>query len=388
VEQRDADAALMVPRSQRAPIAKMQAVRRLAFVVPSAETAHQYFGPVFDAITAQGHKVLCLTPAGLSQAADAPGSAPQGIEMATFDVKPEGWSFLQQRRAVQGLLGTLKDWAAHSVVAAGGNLLPLAFQAAAGSGAAHLIAVFDETGTGIRGHDTAEWRTAVAMAGSSVFFNSGDRIAALKTGLIGKSQPACVVPAAGCDLAVSSTLPLPPFDGDLAVLMHAPLPAPRQPDAMLDAAVALTRAHPRVRVVLTGRTPVAGQQVAAGVSIAGDEPSVDHSSSLRAHLAGCHVYVHGPDTSALPANLMEALAAGRPVIALDGAAGRDLVDELINGCLVPQATPALIEQAVSLFVNQPDLIAAAARASRFKAERWLDRREATKAWLAALSLTA
>jgi glycosyltransferase involved in cell wall biosynthesis len=72
----------------------------------------------------------------------------------------------------------------------------------------------------------------------------------------------------------------------------------------------------------------------------------------------------------MPRPLLQALAAGRPILATDVAGCRETVDERVNGCLVAPRDAAALADAMESFLRRPDLIPAMARASRAKAERF------------------
>ena len=76
----------------------------------------------------------------------------------------------------------------------------------------------------------------------------------------------------------------------------------------------------------------------------------------------------------MPRSVLEAMAAGRPIITTNGPGCRETVDERINGCLVPPSDPTALAASMETFLKRPDLIPSLARASRAKAERRFDER--------------
>ncbi len=383
MEQRHADTALgMTARGQTSAAPHSQSVRKIAFAAASTDAAQRLYGPLFKAITALGHKVLCLTPQDAGNAA-LPASD-TGIEFTTYDPKPEGWSFLVQRRALQALSDALKESRAHGIVAtADGALLPLlaAGQAGITQRTAVFTGRFDATDAAVQA-----WRKVLEASSSAVFLNRGDRQAALKAGVLAKSLPVSVVPGAGIDLTTASALPVPPLSDGLVFLMHVSSHQAQHSGTIVQAASAFVTANPGARVILSGYVPKSDRVLPAGVSVTLPDANTEPVSAVRAALAQCHVFVQGPHNEAMPAAGLEALAAGRAIISMDTGGDRDLVDELVNGCLVSQPTATAYLQAMDLFVKQPDLISVAARASRLKAERWFDQRNVNQAWLKALAL--
>ncbi len=107
---------------------------------------------------------------------------------------------------------------------------------------------------------------------------------------------------------------------------------------------------------------------------------------VRPAIGRAHVYVYPSRAEGMPRSVLEALAAGRPVITTNSPGCRETVDERVNGCLVPPGDAAALAEAMESFLKRPDLIPAMARASRIKAERRFDAREVNKVLLEVLGL--
>ena len=72
----------------------------------------------------------------------------------------------------------------------------------------------------------------------------------------------------------------------------------------------------------------------------------------------------------MPQPVLQAMAAGRPILTTNIAGCRDTVDERVNGCLVAPRDAEALAEAMESYLKRPDLIPAMARASRAKAERF------------------
>jgi glycosyltransferase involved in cell wall biosynthesis len=66
----------------------------------------------------------------------------------------------------------------------------------------------------------------------------------------------------------------------------------------------------------------------------------------------------------LPRALIEAMACGRPLVATDVPGCRDVVEEGVNGCLVPVRDPQALADALRTLIERPDLRVAMGEASR------------------------
>jgi glycosyltransferase involved in cell wall biosynthesis len=88
----------------------------------------------------------------------------------------------------------------------------------------------------------------------------------------------------------------------------------------------------------------------------------------------------------MPQPVLEAMAAGRPIITTNVAGCRDTVDERVNGCLVEAGNARALAEAMESFLKRPDLIPPIARASRAKAERFCGIETVNNGLLAALGI--
>jgi len=75
-------------------------------------------------------------------------------------------------------------------------------------------------------------------------------------------------------------------------------------------------------------------------------------NDVEKHLWDSHVYVHSALSEGFGLTLIEAMAAGLPVVALDGGGNRDLVENGINGYLIAQPDAKLFaEKIINLLQN-------------------------------------
>ena len=151
---------------------------------------------------------------------------------------------------------------------------------------------------------------------------------------------------------------------------------------LLDAAAILGKRFPALRLELAGDGPL--EQVrerAESLGIAGRVTLHGWVGPRQRDdmLARATVFVLPSHAEALPVSLLEAMAAGCPVIASAVGGIPDVISEGFNGLLVPPGDPQALARAIGSLLADPALAFAMGRAaratiaSRFTAERAVDR---------------
>lgn len=101
-------------------------------------------------------------------------------------------------------------------------------------------------------------------------------------------------------------------------------------------------------------------------------------TDVDALLAGCDLFVHPSLDDAFPTVLLEAMAAGLPIVASRVGGIPEIVSEGITGELVPPGDPAALASAIGAVLGNDDTMrlmreAARVHASRFSTSAWIDR---------------
>jgi glycosyltransferase involved in cell wall biosynthesis len=234
------------------------------------------------------------------------------------------------------------------------------------------------------------WRYAQALraADEAVFYNRDDMSLLKRLGILPPALPTSTVPGAGVDLERRAMVPLPPLNHGLVFLMIATLDRRKGVVEYCEAARELRERAPNTRFLLAG-DPGEGALGLRPHDLSAFGAVVEYlgpAEDLGALLARCHVFVYPSYAEGMPQPVLEAMAAGRPIITTDVAGCRDTVDERVNGCLVKARDAHALAAAMESFLKRPDLIAPIARASRAKAERFCRLETVNRSLLAALGL--
>lgn len=335
--------------------------QRIAIVAPTLAGVLCDRSNLIRALKARGHAVLVVAASQL--AGEVAALHHLGGEHRTFDPKPAGMAFFAQRRVVRAVRDILAAWQAGTVVVSGEGLAALAASAARQAGGRRIVTIIG----GLGGGSAAAYRRAVKLSAAIICHNEETARAVSATFKL-QGKTLVVTPGDGVDLVAFPILPLPAQMLPVRFLMIT---------------------NPDERVAIEAYTAAARDLTARGLDacfeLATDREAAQDTTLLTVAgvtfhgraadpanlLAGVHVAVQLSADDGSPAALKQALATGRPVITLDVPGCREMVDERVNGCLVPPGDQGALMAALESFVRHRDLMPAEARASRVKAENGL-----------------
>jgi glycosyltransferase involved in cell wall biosynthesis len=352
------------------------AVQRIAVVCPPGTPLHELRETLIGEVLSRGHRALVVAPEFGS--ADLRALNELGVEHTSFAPGTDGLKLFADWKAIGAVKQALTGWAPHVVVAYGGKTMVYGALAAKAAGVGRIVAIVDAlpehrfTGA-LAADEMPAWRYGQALrtAHEAVFHNRDDLALLKKLGLVPNALSVTVVPGSGVDLEAQSPLPLPPVGQGLVFLMIASLDRRRGIFEYCDAASILRQRSPSLRCLLA----VLPDEGAKAIDMAELErrSDVEYVGLAEDHsdlLGEAHVFVYPGCAEGTPRPLLQALAAGRPVVTTNVAGCRETVDERVNGCLVAPRDAEALAEAMESFLRRPDLIPAMARASRGKAERF------------------
>lgn len=155
------------------------------------------------------------------------------------------------------------------------------------------------------------------------------------------------------------------------ILMVANLRAEKGHDVLIDAAPAILAGQPDAEIWLAGDGPMrdalAARAEARGV--AERVRFLGQSDAVPALLDASDLFVLPSRSEAFPNAVIEAMAAGLPVIASRVGGIPELVADGVSGVLVPAGDAAALARAVLDLMDRPELAARLGRAARADVER-------------------
>lgn len=368
-------------------------VRRVAVVCAAGEPLQLLRRSLLSEIAGRRHKLMVVAPE--FTAADVHALDGMGAERAVFSGQQGALKLFADWKAIGALKGLLAPWAPHTVFGCGAKPMIYAALAARGAGAERVVLLVDGlpehrfTGT-LAPDEMPAWRYSQAMraADEVVFCNRDDLGLMRRLGILPSALPTVVVAGTGVDLQSRGALSLPPLDDGLVFLMVAELDRRKGVVEYCEAARDLRERAPHCRFLLAG-SPGAGSLGMRAEEVAAYAPAVEYlgpMQDMRALLAVSHVFVYPSRGEGMPHPVLDALAAGRPIVTTDVAGCRDTVDDRVNGCFAQPRDARSLAAAMESFLKRPDLIPPIARASRAKAERFCGIDAVNRSLLSALAL--
>ena len=136
---------------------------------------------------------------------------------------------------------------------------------------------------------------------------------------------------------------------------------------LIDAFAAARAKHPHIRLRILGGGPLEGElrQRAQDLGVAGDVELCAFREDPSGFLAELDVFCLSSDSEGLPMSLLEALAAGLPVVATKVGGIPDVVAKTESGWLSPPGDVAAYTAALEQAVAAPDRVARGERARKF-----------------------
>lgn len=243
------------------------------------------------------------------------------------------------------LYGSLAAWVAQ---------VPATLNAFAGLG--YLFTNSERQRGGLHWLMTAALRLAIGKSGSTVLFqNEADRDELVQTGIVRRSHTR-VIAGSGIDVTAFSVKPSP--QGTPLVVLPSRMLWDKGVGEFVQAARILKGKGVDARFVLVGRcdednpADIGWEQLSRWVG----EGTIEwwgHRNDMSAVYEGATLVVLPSYREGLPKVLLEAAACGKAIIATDVPGCRDIVQDEVNGVLVPPRDSSTLAMSIANLLLDP-----------------------------------
>lgn len=143
---------------------------------------------------------------------------------------------------------------------------------------------------------------------------------------------------------------------DWVLVYVAELNQNKNQSSLLDMLYELLKNKQNVRLLLvgTGNAEKMLKEKSMNLSLYDHVIFAGYRSDIPAILAASDIAVPSSKREGLPLNVIEAMAAGLPVVAYDNRGHRSIISDGINGYLVAKGNDALMSERVLYLINNPD----------------------------------
>jgi lipopolysaccharide/colanic/teichoic acid biosynthesis glycosyltransferase/glycosyltransferase involved in cell wall biosynthesis len=235
------------------------------------------------------------------------------------------------------------------------------------------------------------YRVGIARASAVILFNRDDDAEMRRHGILRRDHH--VVQVAGSGVDTSRFAPGQPAGGPPVFLMVARLMRDKGLVEFVEAAKLVRARFPEARFRILGPldpnpTGITLAEI-EGWAAAGDIDYLGETRDVAPHLADADVFVLPTYyREGLPRTILEAMACGDPVITTDTPGCRDAVTDGSDGFLVPARDAPALAEAMTRFIEKPELVSRMGACARETACRHFDVNKVNANLLAVMGLGA
>ena len=354
-----------------------------------------FWSMLISRLTEEGHKVLCLVPAGDAEAeATLQGL---GAVIRNYPLDNKGLNPIRDLGTCLALYRIFKQERADILYASTIKPVIYGLPAAALAGIGKRYAMITGLGYMFEADSPIKkaltclaallYRIALSFS-AAVFFQNTDDIRTFQAWhcIPGKAQ---VVLTKGTGVDTEKFAPAPLPEAPVFLLVGRLLEA-KGLHEYAEAARMVKKRYPEARFLLLG----APESSRGGISLDTvkgweQEGIIEYlgvTRDVRPYIAQASVIVLPSWREGMPCSLMEGMSMGRPLVATDVPGCREVVMDGQNGFLVPVRSPDQLAAAFEAFLEKPTLAAEMGRQGRTIAETELDARKAADHILRVMNL--
>lgn len=232
------------------------------------------------------------------------------------------------------------------------------------------------------------YKIALSHAHVVIFQNPDDAATFRQMGLLAKSCDPVIVNGSGVDLSHYRPEDFP--EKPIKFLLIARLLGDKGIREYAQAAKQIMAKNDNVECHIVGGSYPSPDAIAQ-IEVEGwcrDFGMIWHGAvtDVRPYIANSHVYVLPSYREGTPRTVLEAMAAGRPIITTDAPGCRETVKDGVNGYLIAPRQVQPLAEAMQKFIDNPDLITKMGQASSVYVEEKYDVHKVNKSMCRAMGL--
>jgi glycosyltransferase involved in cell wall biosynthesis len=366
---------------------------RIALVGGFGDLVVKLRGPLIRALRAAGHEVVVCVPAPAADARPGveAGLRELGARLVESPLDRTGTGVAAELAVRSFYADFMSRERPDAVLAYNPKPIFYAVPAARRAGVRRVTAMVTGLGYAFTSRDLRAkalalvamrlYRRAFQSADCVIFQNPDDREMFGHLGLLGGVRDVRDIPGSGVDLERFASVPVMEAPSRIDFLYCGRLLRDKGVEDFVEAARALRSLRTdadRMRFQVAGfvdRNPSSVSEAEVdGWVRSGAVEFLGRLEDPRPALAACSVFVLPSRREGLPMAILEAMATGRAIVAGDAPGCRSVVEDGVNGILVPPGAPAALAVAMEQFLEDPSLVVSMGHASRARAERLYDSR--------------
>lgn len=328
--------------------------------------------PIMKELIKRGHKVYAICPKGDKNQ----GLSDIGCEVVNYEIDRKGLNPINEKKSIDNIYRAIKDlnidvlhtftakpniygtFAAHK---AG---IPIVLNLVEGLGSFYVKNTLKNIL--IRTIMERLYKRAFQLSNGCVFVNSDDPAYMLRKKIISKEKVK-IIKSVGVDTKKFNMRNYSDNDladikeknnlsGKLVILMVARAIWDKGIKEYYEASHILKSKYKNIECLLIGDTDQ-GNHTCAGEEFlkSGSVQWLGHRDDVADLTAVCDIYVLPSYREGLPATLMEAASMAKPIVTTDTIGCRDVVDNNVNGFLVPLRDARALAEKIEVLIEDKDL---------------------------------
>ena len=359
---------------------------------------HLFRTPIMKELMRQGHKIYAICPKGDKNQA----LKESGFEVINYEIDRKGLNPFREKKSIDNIYKAIKDLkldVLHTFTAK-----PNIYGTFAGQRAGVPIILNLVEGLGsfyikdsvknilIRTLMERLYKKAFRISKGCVFVNSDDPAYMIRKKII-KEEKVKIIKSVGVD---TNKFDMKYFDEEkikyikeklgmkdkIIVLMVARAIWDKGVREYYEACDIVKRSNPDVEFLFVGGTDDGNHSCASESFLKnGSVVWLGHRDDIVELTSCCDIYVLPSYREGLPATLMEAASMAKPVVTTNTFGCRDVVDDNINGFLVPVGDSASLAKKINILAEDKDLRYQMGQAGREKALNEFDVNKVVKQYM-------